>query len=112
MSDSSDLRARLAESLGPVLFSDLRAHLARGAVLVVHPDAALLDCALGVARDDVASVRAWLERGVLGRPSAEQQSAWAHAEGRRWLAVVVQPFVLIQDLAEPAGLGHGAERPS
>jgi hypothetical protein len=112
MSDSSDLRARLAESLGPVLFSDLRAHLARGAVLVVHRDAGLLECALGVARDDVASVKAWLEHGVLARPSAEEQASWASAEGRRWLAVVVQPFVLIQDLTEPAGPRREEELPS
>lgn len=112
MSDSSDLRARLAESLGPVLFSDLRAHLARGAVLVVRGDAVLLDCALGVARDDVPSVKAWLESGVLTRPTVEEHAAWARAEGRRWLAVVVQPFVLVQDLPGFAGSGREEERPS
>lgn len=98
MSAEDDVRAKLEASLGPVQHSDLAAHLRRDAVLVVAPGASLVDCALAVAKDDVPTVRDALARGVLARPDETAQRAWAAEPGRRWLALVVQPFVLVQDL--------------
>jgi hypothetical protein len=98
MSDESELRARLQTECGEVFGSDLGAHLQRDVVLVVVPPLALLDGAVAIARDDTTSVSAWLAGGALRRPSPEERAAWPEATQRRWLAVVVQPFVLVQDL--------------
>lgn len=92
--------ARTAErSLGPVHFSDLRAHLARGAVFVVAPSLALLEVADALARDDRVRVAAWLEAGLLARPSAADVARWEAISGDIAVTVVVQPFVLLQELA-------------
>lgn len=98
MSDESELRARLQTECGEVFGSDLGAHLQRDVVLVVAAPLALLDCAVAIARDDTAAVSAWLAGGALRRPTPEERAAWPEATSRRWLAVVVQPFVLVQDL--------------
>jgi hypothetical protein len=94
------IRTRLEEALGPVLFTDLRAHLARDAVFVVGPTVSLVECGVRVALDDVTAVTAWIASGELRKPSSDERAAWPAAAGRRWMALVVQPFVLVQDLAD------------
>ena len=91
------LRLRLGETRGTALFSDLRAHLARDAVFVVAETVELLDAAVAVAMDDVATVGRWIESNELRKPTADEREQWRLAVGRRWQAIVVQPFVLVQD---------------
>ena len=91
------MRATLAASMGPIEFTDLRAHIARGAVIVVDASLDLLDVGEAVARDDKERVRAWIEAGLLGKPSLETIAAWEKATGPAWTALVVQPFVLLRE---------------
>ena len=91
------MRATLAASMGPIEFSDLRAHLARGAVIVVDASLDLLDVGEAVARDDKVRVGAWIEAGLLGKPSLETIAAWEKATGAAWTALIVQPFVLLRE---------------
>ena len=91
------IRQRLEEDAGPVHGSDLKAHLDRDAVLVVAPSVALLDCAMALATDDAAKVAAWLADATLRRPTQDERAAWPVDEDRRWVAVIVRPFVLVQD---------------
>ncbi|MDP3275269.1 MAG: DUF2288 family protein [Deltaproteobacteria bacterium] len=93
------LRAELERTLGPVTTADLRAHLARDAVVMVRAGISLLDCALALALNDTSAVAQWLAEGTLARVDARTREAhFAHDEGS-WLAVIVQPFVLVQSLA-------------
>ena len=93
------IRARLERSIGPVCASDLRAHLARDGVFYVAQGLSLLDCAVAIALDDADAVRGWLAAGALRRPTPDEKRAWPALESRHWMAVVVQPFVLVQDIA-------------
>jgi hypothetical protein len=97
MTEDASLRTRLQRSLGPVLPSDLRAHLDRDAVWIVGPSLSLLDCAVAIAEDDTTGVSSWLADGSLRRPTADERARWPGETARRWLAVVVQPFVLVQE---------------
>lgn len=94
------IRERLGQTVGPVLFDDLRAHLARDAVFVVGPTLSLLECGVRVAMDDVGAIGGWVASGELRKPSADERAAWPGEANRRWVAVVVQPFVLVQDPAD------------
>ncbi len=91
------LRAKLEASTGPVLYSDLEAHVRRSAVFFVSRELALLDAALAVAADDSASVSGFLASGALRRPTDEELREWAASPERTWIAIVVQPFVLVTD---------------
>jgi hypothetical protein len=94
------IRERLGQMVGPVLFDDLRAHLARDAVFVVGPTLSLLECGVRVAMDDVTAIEGWVASGELRKPTADERVAWPGEVSRRWVAVVVQPFVLVQDPAD------------
>ena len=89
-------RALLAESLGPILFSDLRAHLARDAVIVVDPSLDLLAVGEAIAADDKRAVSEWIDKGLVGKPSLEALERWSKADGSL-ASLVVQPFVLVSE---------------
>jgi hypothetical protein len=91
------MRAQLLASMGPIAFSDLRAHLTRGAVIVVDPSLDLLEVGEAVAKDDKARVGDWIARGLLVKPSLEKIEAWSKVEGLAWTTLVVQPFVLLRE---------------
>lgn len=95
------IRTRLEEIVGPILFSDLRAHLDRDAVFVVADEIELVDCGVSVAMDDVKQVGAWIDGGQLRKPGTQERLNWAAIVGPAWLALVVQPYVLVQLLAKP-----------
>ena len=94
---ADDLRESLERHRGPVVYSDLAAHLKRNAVFVVAPSVDLVTCGLAVARDDRASVERCITSGELRRPTADELASWPADEGRTWISVVVQPYVLLQD---------------
>ncbi len=62
----------------------------------------MVACAEAIARDDADTVRAWLTRGALRRPDAQERATWPDDPDRRWLALVVAPFVLVQELVVAA----------
>ncbi|MDI3283023.1 DUF2288 domain-containing protein [Polyangium sp. 15x6] len=90
------MRERIAETLGDVHWSDLRAHLARDAVIIVDDALDLLDVGVALAKNDVPSVDAWIRAGKLQKPTAEELTRWSLDASTRFLAAIVQPFVLIR----------------
>ncbi|MFO0735348.1 MAG: DUF2288 domain-containing protein [Labilithrix sp.] len=97
------MRKQLEEGMGPIEFSDLRAHLTRGAVITVALELDLLEVGEAVARDDKARVAEWIERGLIGKPTLETIEQWSKRTGSPWTALVVQPFVLVQERADAPG---------
>lgn len=95
--EKQSLRAKLEGEAGPVQGSDLAAHLRRDGVLVVSLELSLVECAVAIACDDREAVSAWLAAGALRRPTDDERAAWPADEALRWRAVVVRPFVLVQD---------------
>jgi hypothetical protein len=95
------MRETLAASMGPIEFSDLRAHLTRGAVIVVDRSLDLLEVGEAVARDDKARVAAWIDAGLIGKPSLETIERWSKMAGAAWISLVVQPFVLLHEGLDP-----------
>lgn len=89
------MRDELKASLGPTHFSDLRAHIARDAVIVVDASLDLLDVGEAIARDEAARVDAWVKSGLVKKPTLEMLERWSHLEGEAFTSLVVQPFVLV-----------------
>lgn len=94
------IRTRLTSLAGPVPFADIADHLERDAVFVVASTVSLVECGVAVAMDDVSRVEAWVATGELRKPSRAERDAWPNETTRRWMAVIVQPFVLVQDLPD------------
>ncbi len=96
VSAKSPLRERLAATLGDVYWSDLRAHAARDALIVVADDMDLLDVGVAVATDDAPRVEAWIQSRRIGKPSAADLARWPAEPLALFESLVVAPFVLIR----------------
>jgi hypothetical protein len=90
------MRERIAETLGDVFWTDLRAHVARDAVIIVEDELDLVDVGVALAQNDVAVVDAWISSGKLTKPTADDLARWPVDTGARFRSVIVQPFVLIR----------------
>lgn len=79
------------------LWKLIRPHWERGAVIVVSQDLALPDVAQHVVNDDTESVQEWIQKGELARPTDQDVLNWDQIDGKQFLFVIVQPYVLIQE---------------
>ncbi len=76
----------------------LRAHLERGGLIVVAPELDIVDVGLMLAADDAAAVGGWIKAGKLTKPSAVEIGAWDADRRRKFLSLIVSPYVLIQEI--------------
>lgn len=96
MTPSDLLRAKLNLETAQLAWPELERHFARGVVIKVAAGMDLVDAALEVAEDNTATVQAWLADGRIARASTGDAEDW-HARQPRFWAVVVAPWVLIQE---------------
>jgi hypothetical protein len=75
----------------------LRAHLERGGLIVVDGMLDLVEVAAGVAADDVKSIERWILSGLIGKPTAQQIERWDAEKEKRFLCLIVSPYVLVQE---------------
>lgn len=92
-----NLRAELAEMLDEAEWEWLMPHAQRDAVVMVDPGLDLLDVGVAIASDNVSTVQHWISEQLLYKPSPEQLSDWGNDRTRRFNALIVQPYVLVQD---------------
>ncbi|MBW4466735.1 MAG: DUF2288 domain-containing protein [Pegethrix bostrychoides GSE-TBD4-15B] len=91
-----DLRSELAETLDEAEWEWLMPHAKRDAIVMVASELDLLDVGVAIANDDKASVEGWIGQQQLYKPSPEQLSDWGSDPTRRFKALIVQPYVLVQ----------------
>ncbi|AFZ31941.1 MULTISPECIES: DUF2288 domain-containing protein [Chroococcaceae] len=93
-----DLRAELAEGLDEAEWNWLIPHVQRDAVIFVAEQLDLVDVGVALASDNVASVQSWIDDQLIHKPSVTQISDWNGDRTKRFNSLIVQPFVLIQEL--------------
>ncbi len=93
----SDLRAELLEALDEAEWHWLLPHAKRDSVIVVEPGLNLVDVGEAIANDNVAIVQGWIEAELIHKPSSEQLSTWNQNQDKRFQALIVQPYVLVQE---------------
>lgn len=94
---SEILRAKLNLETAQLAWAELQRHFARGVVIKVAPGMDLVDAALQVAENNTAAVQAWLADGRLAKAELTDAEDW-HARKPMFWAVVVAPWVLIQEV--------------
>lgn len=97
-----ELRARLNGETARLAWPELERHFARGVVIRVANDLDLIEVAMRLIADDKAAVAEWMEQGRVGHPTVENAQEWVGRQPAFW-AVVVAPWVLIQEVADGAG---------
>lgn len=99
MSEPDDLlRAKLNLDTARLGWVELERHFARGVVVRVRPGFDLVEAAFQIARNNTATVQAWLADGTLAQASLDDAQRWHGCRQVFW-AVVVAPFVLVQETA-------------
>lgn len=93
-----DLRAQLAENLDEAIWEWLIPHHERDQVVIVGQDLDLLDVGVALASDNVSSVQQWMNNQLIYKPSDQQVETWNDNRSKRFNALIVQPFVLVQEL--------------
>lgn len=96
------MRKQLAETLGEVLWSDLLAHATRDSVIIVATELDLLDVGEAFAANNIPTVSAWIDAGMITKPSAADLASWPLSPHVRFMSVIVAPFVLIHRPNTPA----------
>jgi len=99
MTTPSDLlRARLNLETARIAWAELQRPFARGVVVKVAPGLDLVDAAVQVAANSAEVIREWLADGRIARADMADAENW-HARQPTFWAVVVAPWVLIQETA-------------
>lgn len=93
-----DLRQSLIDLLDEAELDWLQPHLDREVVIWVDHSLDLVDVGMAIAQDNANMVRRWIEEQFLVKPDAERIEQWNPTD--RFRALIVQPYVLIQDLHE------------
>ena len=93
-----ELRKQLKEEMADVNWNDIKPHAQRDAVIVVHERLNLLDVGLAIAQDDKKAVEHWITEQLISKPSNQQLSDWNINPTQLFKTLIVQPFVLVQNL--------------
>jgi hypothetical protein len=102
MQDLPNLRDELSEMIDQAEWEWLMPHAQRDAVVIVDASLDLLDVGVAIASDNVTAVQNWISEQQLYKPSPEQLTDWSSNRIHRFNALIVQPYVLVQDLRPAA----------
>lgn len=95
----STLYAKLLGETAPISWQELQPFFARGALLLVEGSQDLIAMAQAVAENDQSKVGAWLAAGQLKKLEDKHAEDLLARDPQLW-AVVVAPWVLVQERAE------------
>ena len=93
-----DLRDELAGTMGEAEWDWLHPHAERNGLVLVAPELDLLDVAVAIATDNTTPVQHWIAEGLIAKPSEAQIKAWDGDRSKRFSALILQPYVLVQDV--------------
>lgn len=94
--DPALIRLKLNHDTAKIKWSALHEHQQEESVIAVSTDLDLIDVACEFTLDNSAQVKAWLEQAQIAKVSDEQAQQWKTEERELW-AVVVAPWVLVQN---------------
>ncbi len=94
-----NLKAELAQAIDEATWDCLMPHAKRDFIIFVTQELDLLDVGMAIARDDVVSVQHWISTQQVHKPFPDQLASWNSNQAKRFQALIVQPYVLIQELA-------------
>lgn len=97
--NDDELQQQLNLETGKISWPELQRHFARGVVIKVNQGLDLVEVAAHFVRDDKATIENWLNEGSVCRASDEDARQWIENQSDFW-AVVVAPWVLVQELKE------------
>ena len=99
--NAKELRQKILLETAPMGWPELARWFARGMVVIAEPGLDLVEAAACLAENDQQRLQGWIEAGSIHRALDADARRWHAAEQRFW-AVVVAPWVLVQEIAGEA----------
>ncbi|WP_016949398.1 DUF2288 domain-containing protein [Anabaena sp. PCC 7108] len=94
----SDLRAELQKNIDEAEWDWLIPHVQRDAIIVVTNGLDLLDVGVAIAGDNIPSVQQWIDEQLIAKPTVDQIGEWNLNRTKRFNALIVEPYVLVQEI--------------
>ena len=98
--DAGKIKAKLEKEVIEATWKALAPHEERGVLICVARSLFLTDVGTAVAINDTNLVSKWMEEGEIFKPSPEQKELWSQAPLKLFSMIIVQPFVLVQEMTE------------
>ncbi len=93
----SDIRAELTATLDEAEWDWLAPHARRDVLILVALGLDLVEVGIAIATDDAPCIQGWIDRALIQKPSPAQLSVWNQNQSKRFQALIVQPYVLVQE---------------
>ena len=92
------LKEKLEKDVADISWKDLQPHAKRDAIIVIKDDLDLLEVAAAIAEDNTVSVQAWITSKSISKPTSQQLTDWNQTPEKQFSTLIVQPFVVIQEV--------------
>ncbi len=89
-------KAKVNLETSKILWTELQRFFAAGQVIAVDKQLDLVETAYQFSVDNKAQIEIWLNERLIGPVTDQQALFWYESEAEVW-AVVVKPWVLVQD---------------
>lgn len=93
-----NFRAELVEAVDEAEWNWLEPHAERDSVIIVALELDLVDVGEAIAADNTQRVQRWIEEALIQKPSPTQIINWNQNRNKRFRALIVQPYVLVQEI--------------
>ena len=93
-----DLQEKLSKDIADISWQELLPHAKRDAVIVVKSNLDLSEVAAEIAQDNTSLVQGWIADKSIAKPSSKQLSEWNDNPQKQFTALIVQPFVVVQEI--------------
>jgi hypothetical protein len=97
MTLSDEAYAAILGATGNIEWKTLEPHFARGDLLMVAPDLDLVQAAAAMMEDNSEQIKGWMDAKQLQLATDAQAADWAEREPDNLWAVVIRPWVLVQE---------------
>ncbi|NJK27606.1 MAG: DUF2288 domain-containing protein [Coleofasciculaceae cyanobacterium SM2_3_26] len=93
-----ELKANLSQEVDEAQWAWLMPHAKRDAVVLVDARLDLVEVGAAIASDNVPSVQRWIGEQLIHKPSEDCLSDWNAQPEKKFRALIVSPYVLVQEV--------------
>ncbi len=101
-------RKKINQETSRISWKELERFFASGATVFVTVELDLVEVAFQISEDNKDQVEQWLAESKIGKVTDKQATTWYEADAEVW-AVVVSPYVLIQELKNPVNMSPNSQ---
>lgn len=95
---TQSLHTQLSQDIDLARWSWLESHAQRDAIVLVNPALGLADVGVAIATDNTQIVQHWIAEQLLLKPTQTQIIEWDAQKVKEFNALIIQPYVLIQEV--------------